>query len=169
MMLKSKIILSIVLTMGPLHPAYSKKTGYKLDIEKETQAEKEEHEMSNGSFMVASQCTECNNGYKINQIRFSGYDKPRKSAVETFFITNNTDRTMTGITLYIDYRTTDGRQLNKRFVRLVCNIPPGETRSAEVKSWDKQKAFYYEKSGPDKTGGTPYKVIFDPVAYYLQF
>lgn len=150
-------------------PAESKKKGFRLSIEKTTEAEKEEEAMAKGSFMVASQCETCSNGYRIGQLTFSGYDKPRRSSSETFFITNNTDRTMTGVTLYIDYRTPDGRQLDKRFVRLVTRIPAGETRKADIPSWDKQKNFYYEKSGDGKTGGTPYRVIFDPVAYYLQF
>lgn len=166
------ILLFLVLagiSLIPTESAEAKKKGFKLDVEKKTAAETEEEEMSRGSFMVASQCTECNNGYTLGQIKFSGYDKPRNSGSETFFITNLTDRTLSGITLYIDYRTTDGRQLNKRFIRLSCVIPAGETRIAEVKSWDKQKSFYYEKSSPGKSGGSAYTVIFDPVAYYLRF
>ena len=55
---------------------------------------------------------------------------------------------MSGVTMYVEYLMPDGRQLHKRFVRLVCVIPPGETRMAELQSWDKQKSFYYEGSGP---------------------
>lgn len=145
------------------------KKGYKLNVEKQSKDEIEQQTMSKGSFMVASKCHDCNNGYEISMIRFSGYDKPRKSSKETFFITNNTDRTMNGVNLYIDYRTTDGRQLNKRFIKLLCNIPPGETRAAEIESWDKQKEFYYTKSDPGKSGGMPFTVVFDPVAFYLRF
>lgn len=162
------LVLFFLCTVCP-DGALAKKKGFKLDIPKETAEENEESQMSLGSFMVASHCKDCNNGYKINQIRFSGYDKPRKSSKETFFITNNTDRIMSGVNLYIDYRTPDGRQLNKRFVRLSCNIPPGETRMVDLESWDKQKAFYYEKSNDGKSGGTPYKVIFDPVSFYLKY
>lgn len=160
-------VIALFFLSAPL--ASGKKKGIKLNIEKTSLTEKEEAEMSSGSFMVASECTDCNNGYRLNQITFSGYDKPRRSALETFFITNNTDRTLNGVTLYIDYRTLDGRQLDKKYIRLICNIPPGETRMADIKSWDKQKAFYYEKSEGGKNGGTPYTVIFDPVAYYLRF
>ncbi len=148
---------------------YARKTGYKLTVRDENKADKEEQQMSKGSFMVASQCTDCNNGYKLSQILFTGYEKPQNSSTETFFITNNTDRTMTGITLYIEYLTTDNRQLHKRFVRLSCNIPPGETRLADLTSWDKQKSFHYEKSAQSKRGGIAYKVIFDPVSYYLRY
>ena len=148
----------------------AKKKGYRLQVEKATASDQEEENMAKGSFMVASQCEDCNNGYNIGQISFAGYDKPRNSAVETFFITNHTDRLMTGISLYIEYLTLDGRQLNKRYVRLSCHIPPGETRSVEVKSWDRQKAFHYEKSDAGKKGdSTPYTVVFDPIAFYLRF
>ncbi|GEM_PF-1209826 len=151
--------------------AVARKKGYKLNYDKrETVAEQKEEEMTKGSFMVASQCTDCNNGYTLQQVTFSGYDKPQQSSVETFFITNNTDRTLTGVNLYIDYRMPDGRQLTRRFFRLSCKVPPGETRTAEIPTWDKQRSFVYEKSqASSKHPGTPYSITFDPVAYYLQF
>lgn len=151
--------------------AEARKKGYRLDYDRrEANATQESEQMSKGSFMVASQCTDCNNGYTLQQVTFSGYDKPQQSSVETFFITNNTDRTLTGVNLYIDYRMADGRQLTRRFFRLSCKVPPGETRMAEIESWDKQRSFVYEKSkSAAKHPGTPYRVSFDPVAYYLKF
>lgn len=125
--------------------------------------------LTKGSFMVASICEECNNGYTIDQISFAGYDKPQSSSEESFFITNSTDRVMTAVTLYVDYRDLQGRQLTRRFLKISCNIPPGETRQVSTKSWDKQKTFYYEKSAPARRGGQPFTVNFDPVAYYLRF
>lgn len=122
-----------------------------------------------GSFMVASQCEACNRGYRLNQIEFNGFDKLLKNGKESFFITNHTDRTLTGVTLYIDYRTPDGRQLTKRFIKLSCNIPAGETRKADIQTFDTQRSFYYLRSERPKKGGNPFDVIFDPVAYYLQF
>lgn len=148
--------------------AEGRKKGFRLDYSRK-EAVAEEEAMTRGSFMVASQCEECNNGYRLEQVVFTGYDKPQNSSTETFFITNGTDRTMSGVNLYIDYRMADGRQLSRRFVRLSCDIPPGETRLAEIPSWDKQKSFYFEKSRPAKHAGTPYRIIFDPVAFYLRF
>lgn len=149
--------------------AEGRKTGYKLTVEKKRASATDSDQMAKGSFMVASQCRDCNNGYRIDQIQFSGFDKPQSSSRETFFITNNTDRTMTGVNLYIEYLMPDGRQLHKKFIRLTCNIPAGETRAAEIESWDKQKSFYYEKSVASKNAGTPFTVIFDPVSFYLRF
>lgn len=163
------IITIAVATMFGGNVAEARKKGYKLTAEKPSRTQSDQEQMSRGSFMVASQCEDCNNGYNIGQIAFSGFDKPQQSSAETFFITNNTNRTMSGVNLYIEYRDEEGRQLHKRFVRLICNIPPGETRMAEITSWDKQKSFYYEQSANSKRGGTPFSVIFDPVAYYLRF
>lgn len=167
--MKSLLLSFFLIVSFYYFPAIARKTGYKLNVEKNRQEKTEPQEMSKGSFMVASQCEDCNAGYRLEQIIFSGYNKPRRSAIETFFITNNTDRHMSGVNLYIEYLTLDGRQLNKRFVKLVCDIPPGETRMAEVPGWDRQKAFYYVRSDGGKSGGTPYEVIFDPVSYYLRF
>lgn len=148
----------------------AKKQGYKLTVNKNDAKDNEsEMEMARGSFMVASYCRDCNNGYRLDQIVFTGFDKPQSSASETFFITNNTDRTLSGINLYIEYTTLDGRQLHKRFVKLSCNIPAGETRMADIPTWDKQKSFFFEKSAPSKRVGTPFRVIFDPVAFYLRY
>ena len=163
------IILTFSLSVIYSEDAWARKKGYKLNIEKKAASQQTDDDMASGSFMVASHCTDCNNGYKIEQIHFSGYDKPRRSATESFFITNTTDRRMTGVTLYIEYLTTDGRQLYKKFVKLVCDIPPGETRKADIPSWDKQKSFYYIKSEASSKGGTPYTIVFDPISYYLQF
>lgn len=166
-----RTILTIILLLIAATPpsADARKKGYRFTAARQEDGPAEEQEMAKGSFMVASQCTDCNNGYRISQISFAGYDKPQSSSTESFFITNNTDRTMTGITMYVEYLTTDGRQLHKRFVRLVCDIPPGETRRADMSSWDTQKSFYYEKSASSRRGGTPYTVIFDPISFYLRY
>lgn len=162
------IFILSFLTLASL-PVEAKKTGYKLSVEKQSKAEMNSQEISKGSFMVASHCRDCNNGYTISQIIFTGYDKPQNSSTESFFIMNNTDRTLTGINLYIEYFTTDGELLTKRYVKLSCNIPPGERRIAEVESWDKQHSFHYCNSRHAKGGSTPYTVSFDPISFYLRY
>lgn len=126
-------------------------------------------DMVEGSFMVASYCETCNNGYRLDQIVFTGFDKTLRNGKESFFIINKTDRVLTGVTLYIDYRTPDGRQLTKRLLKLSCAIPPGETRKADVPTFDTQHSFFYVDSERPKRGGNPFTVTFDPVAFYLQF
>ena len=159
----------IAILMLPVE-GMGRRKGYRLDVDKkEAQRQEKEESLTKGSFMVASQCRDCNNGYTIGQRTFAGYDKPQASGSETFFVTNGTDRLLTGINLYIDYYTMDGRQLHKRYVTLDCKIPAGETRMIELKSWDRQHAFYYEKSQPAKKAGTPYTITLDPISYYLRY
>lgn len=146
----------------------AKKTSIKLKVDRKQNASEDE-EFARGSFMVASGCRDCNNGYRLDQVSFSGFEKPQSSSLESFFITNSTDRTLTGVTLYIEYLDAQGRQLHKRFLRLSCDVPPGETRRAELKSWDKQNTFYYRDSAPSRRQGASFTVHFDPVAYWLCF
>mgnify|MGYP001245759948 FL=1 len=150
--------------------AGNKKTDTEQTMKPDTGVAKPDTEqtMKRGSFMVASQCEDCNNGYTISQIAFSGFDKPGASSMESFFITNHTDRTMSGVSLYIEYLTPDGRQLHKRYVKLDCNIPAGETRKCDIKSWDTQRSFHYELSRASRRS-SPFSVRFDPVAFYLRF
>lgn len=155
------ILLAVVFLCGN---AEGRKISLKLKGDKKESATG----MVRGSFMVSSQCPDCNNGYTLHQVVFSGFDKPASSSKETFFITNNTDRTMTGVTLYIEYLTPDGRQLHKQFLRLSCNIPAGETRMSEIKSFDTQRSFHYEKSAPSRRSA-PFIVRFDPISYNLKF
>lgn len=150
-------------------PISARKVSFSQKADKTTAAANVS-EVARGSFLVASQCPACNNNYTLNQVVYSGYDKPLNSSTESFFITNNTDRTMTGAALYIEYLTLDGRQLNKVFLTLSCDIPPGETRQLSNKCWDRQHAFRYELSpGNRKHSGTPFKVVIDPISYSLRY
>ena len=174
------ILISILIVLAA-SSATARKTGYRLIPKKSTSTqaevitrdgevqESDTTEMAPGSFMVASQCENCNNGYRLDQVVFSGFDKTKNNSNESFFIINNTDRTLTAVALYIDYRTPDGRQLTRRFIRLICNIPAGETRKADIPSWDTQRSFYHIKSEKPRRGGNPFDIRFDPIAYYLQF
>lgn len=161
-----KKALTILIALLIVIPASARKTSFKFKGDDKSQTN--EQAMARGTFMVASQCPDCNNGYRLEQIRFAGFDKPGSSSTESFFITNLSDRTMKGVNLYVEYLTPDGRQLHKRFLKLSCDIPPHETRKADIKSWDTQRSFHYEKSQPSKHS-SPFTVRFDPVAFYLAF
>ena len=170
--MKINTILSVIFVVTVLFGSHFQAEGRRIadrHSAKGKVAEEKDEEMTAGSFMVASECESCNNGYRLDQVVFSGFDKKLRSSQESFFITNHTDRTLTAVALYIDYLTPDGRQLHKKYYRLVCNIPPGETRKADIRTWDTQNSFYYEKSVPSRGGGSPFTVRFDPVAYYLRY
>lgn len=161
-----KLLVIIILLVGNSGYTTARKTGYRL--KGDNKELKESGEMVKGSFMVASNCPDCNKGYRIEQISFSGFDKPATSSRESFFIHNSTDRTLSGVSLYIEYLNAEGEQLHKRWLKLDCNIPPGETRQALIESWDKQKSFHYLKSRATHDS-EPFSVKFDPVALYLRF
>lgn len=103
------------------------------------------------------------------QLHVSGYDHIASSDKESFFLTNGTDRLYEGIELEIEYLSPTGRQLHRRTQYLPAyRIPkPGETLRIEIRSWDSQHTFYYEKSTPPRGGGVPYKVKIDVSAIYL--
>lgn len=98
--------------------------------------------------------------YTLDNIKFSGFDKPLSSNVESFFVSNTTDKTLTRINIDIEYLTTDSLQLHKRNITAQCSIPAGETRKIDIKSWDRQKSFYYVLSTKPRRQATPFIVIF---------
>lgn len=161
-------LLIVVMCLSSAAANGDKKVTVKLKAP-EVKAHAEEDKMSKGSFMVASQCEDCNKGYTLEQVDFFGFDKKLTSSKETFFITNHTDRELRGITLYITYLTPTGQMLDKRFVRLSCRIPAGETRKADIDSFDTQKSFYYIKSDTPKRRAAVFDVEFDLVAFYLSY
>lgn len=147
--------------------AEARKIGYRFTA-KESKEEKRE-KMREGTFRIDDSENEPDAKYSLNQVTFSGFDKKLNSGNESFFITNGTDRIMSSIMLDIEYLTPDGRQLHKQFHELKCNLPPGETRKFDIKSWDTQHSFYYVKSAPEKAKGSPFIVRFYPLAFYLRY
>lgn len=89
----------------------------------------------------------------------SGFDKPLRSSRETFFVSNNYDRTVSSIAVQLVYFDMNGRQLHASDVVVPCYIPAGETRQLSVKSWDSQQSFYYCQSvKPRRDRATPFTV-----------
>ncbi len=105
--------------------------------------------------------------YSLNMVSFSGYDKEAQSNVESFFVTNNTDRILKELTLTIYYRTLDKRLLHSRNVTIELNAKPGATVKADIKSWDRQHTFYYHRGNRPRKKATPYEVTFHVEAFRL--
>lgn len=95
-------------------------------------------------------------------VAFYGYEKTLRSSRETFFISNRTSRKIAAVTFTIEYLDSDGRQLHKRTETTPIEIPPGETRRADIRSWDSQCTFYYHTSPPPRTSAIPYSVAITP-------
>lgn len=157
-------VLAVIFILLSSFNAYSDKVTVRLKEPKDTVGA----EMTEGTMMVASQCEDCNHGFRLDQLSFFGFDKQLNSRQESFFIRNNTDRTLKGIAVYITYTTPAGNMLHKRYLKLNCEIPAGETRKADIDSWDTQKSFFYVKSAVPKRRATPFDVKFDLIAYYLE-
>ncbi len=76
----------------------------------------------------------------------AGFEKPLREKKETMFITNNLSREITSVTLQINYLDSKQRQLHQADHSIWVDIPPGETRRIEIKSFDRSKLFYYHKT-----------------------
>lgn len=99
-------------------------------------------------------------------VRLSDFKKAIASRVETIMISNASETdTVVAVEVDIDYRTPDGKQLNRRTVTFRSEIPPGETRHASVPSWDRQQLFYHVSTPPvRKTQRTsPFTVTITPL------
>lgn len=94
----------------------------------------------------------------VSMIQFSGFDKAASSSKESFLVTNNSDRHISGLEIELTYRDMSDRMLHKRLQTLTLEIPPSETRMATIKAFDAQKSLYYFRSNPPRKGGIPFKV-----------
>ena len=109
MKLYTGFVIIAIVTLTIILPAGARKIGYKHKtvgkkasvavVARDAADSDTVQEMVPGSFMVASQCERCNNGYRLDQVVFTGFDKKRGSAKESFFIINKTDRVLTGVSL----------------------------------------------------------------------
>lgn len=92
-------------------------------------------------------------------IELSGYDKPLRSAYESFLLTNLTARPLRSMAVTIDYYDMEKRQLHQRCDTLPVAVPPGETRMVKISTWDTQRSYYYHLGRQPRTPRvTPYSI-----------
>lgn len=99
----------------------------------------------------------------LDSLVISGYEKPLQSNRETLHLTNRTPLSLTSIALRIDYTDFQGRQLHTRTVTLKIDIPAGQTRLLEFKSWDPHHRYYYLHGPRPRVEAYPYTIIITPV------
>lgn len=99
-------------------------------------------------------------------IKFSGYDKPLRATKETVFITNNSPHRLIAVSFITQYVDTSGRQLHSISRKVAVDIPSGETRRIDFKSWDVQKSFYFVGSRRPRTSAIPYNIRIIPEYIY---
>ena len=131
-------------------PSGAKKIKNSFKIEKESKTDVKSGERMRGEELVPSDsiCT------------FTGYDKDINSNMESFILVNHSEDTITGFRIRIDYLDLQGRMLHSRIVKESCDVPPGEARRVDVRSWDKQHAYYYYLGNEPRRVATPFKVEF---------
>lgn len=96
-------------------------------------------------------------------VTLHGYEKTLRATKETFFITNTTKRRISAVELSITYLDSSERTLHERTEIVRLDIPPGETRRADIKSWDTQRTFYYIHSPRPRVSAIPYSVRITPL------
>ncbi len=79
----------------------------------------------------------------MGAIGLYGYEKTQQSATESFFVSNHTEREIESLVLTISYLNMRGELLHSRTEVIKCDIPPSETRKVDIKSWDRQKLWFY--------------------------
>lgn len=96
-------------------------------------------------------------------VRFSGYEKTLRSNRETLFVTNLLDSCeIAAVYFTISYFDAAGRLLHKSPRRHTITVPPGETRRADLPSWDRQFTFYYAGSPVPRVSAIPYTIKIRP-------
>lgn len=80
------------------------------------------------------------------EVVVSGFEKAQQSVSESFFVTNHTSRTITSVTFTITYLNLRGEMLHARTETVRCDIPPEMTRKVDLRSWDRQKLWYFKDS-----------------------
>lgn len=103
-------------------------------------------------------------------VRLTDFNKTTASRVESLMITNISETdTVRAVTVDIDYKNLQGRQLNRRIVTFEVTVPPGETRHASVASWDRQQLFYYKNTPPARKTQrtTAFDITIEPVSIIL--
>lgn len=107
----------------------------------------------------------------VNDLRkcsYAGFDKEMNSNIESFILVNPTGHSITGFRVRIDYLDMKGRMLHSRVVTLGCDVPPGENRRFDIKSWDKQHVYYYYLGNPPRRVATPFQVVFTPETFWIK-
>lgn len=93
-----------------------------------------------------------------NAVTLRGFNKRATDNYETFFVRNNLQFCIAGITVILRYTDMDGALLHERTLHVPCELQPGKSRQVSINSFDRQRIFYYYLSGKPRKSATPFKV-----------
>lgn len=92
-------------------------------------------------------------------VRLFGYEKTVNATRETVFVENLTGQPVTAVSFTIRYLDADGRMIHQRTVsRHRVNIPAGEIRRIDIRSWDTQRTHYYVGGPRPRRNAKPFDV-----------
>lgn len=100
-----------------------------------------------------------------NAVTLRGFNKRVADNYETFFVQNNTQFTLAGITLLLRYTDINGTLLHERTMHIPCELLPGRSRQVSIISFDRQHLFYYYLSGKPRKSATAFKVSARLIGY----
>lgn len=152
---------------------YARKVKNSFTIEKEYKRSKRDKQEIQGKLILYSDSVKNFNGNTGNlknlflDISFAGYEKEISSNKESFILVNSSDVGITGFEVKIDYLDMQDRMLHSRIIKEACFVPPGETRRFDIDSWDLQHTYYYYLGNQPKKVATPYKVVFNTKAIWI--
>lgn len=164
--------LTVFILLSYGNETYGRKIRTTHKIEKNSKGKtgektKTADKLESGSKHGKTQCEaiECPDSVAFDKssVSFSGYDKPVSSSKESFLVTNNNSKAIEALEIKITYLDMKDRMLHSRIVNVSCYVPAGETRKADISSWDTQKTYYYYLGPSPKRVATPYKVKITPV------
>lgn len=152
----------------------AKKIRQTLHVEKESKKKSPAHSDIEGLMVILNDSLPSCGDINLDKeelsalISFSGYEKECNSSFETFILSNGSRERITGFEVRVDYLDMNRRKLHSREIRESCDIPAGETRRFDVKSWDRQHTYYYYLGNLPKKVAIPYQVSFVPVAFWIE-
>ncbi len=103
--------------------------------------------------------------FRSDAVTIKGFNKRVYDNYETFFVQNNTDFHIAGITVTFKYVEVDGALLHERTLHVTCDLPAGKSKQVSVNSFDRQHMFYYYLSGQPRKSATPFKVTARLMGY----
>ena len=162
-------LITVALTLSYNLDISAKRVKNSFSISKSNSKKKEIKEKFSGigislidSISIASSGIE-----GIERVHFSGYEKEANSNMESFILTNTTDRDIFGFEVRIDYMDMQDRMLHSRVLKEELRVPPKESRHVDIKTWDSQHTYYYYLGNEPKRVATPFQVSFKPQRYWI--
>lgn len=186
MKIKKLILLfSLIFILAGVCEAKKIKHSFKIEKEQKNAGKKNTEEIKKGkainlkdSLIFNSAITESVvdtiSGLEINLLQdlkkclFAGFDKEVNSSKESFILKNDSQQKIIGFIVRIDYLDMKGRMLHSRTIEEEGEVPPGETRRFDIRSWDIQHTYYYYRGNEPKKVATPFDVKFTPEVFFIE-